>query len=146
MPVGEDESDVSEHSFITAFANSSYKFVKRLSKQERREWGYSSMWRIISVQGSKDPKAHHAAFPIELPWRCVKMHSDKGGLVLEPFNGSGTTMIACEQLERRCFAMELLPEYCDIAVKRFRAFAPNAEIYLERNGERIPFVETGVSA
>ena len=74
------------------------------------------------------------------------MHSDKGDVVLEPFNGTGTTMIACEQTERRCHAMELLPEYCDITVKRFRAFAPDAEIYLERNGQIIPFAETGVTA
>jgi len=139
-----EETDVSEHSFITAFANSNYKFVKRLSKQERREWGYSSMWRIISVQGSRDPKAHRATFPVELPWRCVKMHSDKNNIVLEPFCGSGTTLIACEQTERRCYAMELLPEYCDITVKRFHSFAPDAEIYLERDGQDISLSEMGL--
>jgi len=148
--IGEDETDVSEHSFITAFSNSNYKFVKRLSKQERREWGYSSMWRIASVQGSAKPKDrldernHKARFPVELPWRCIKMHSDKGNIVLESFCGSGTTIIACEQTERICYAMEVSPVYCDIAAARYHNFMPDAEVYLLRGNDRIPLAETGV--
>ena len=61
-------------------------------------------------------------FPVELPWRCIKMHSDKGGIVLEPFSGSGTTIIAAEQTECLCYAMELSPVYCDLAVKRWKNF------------------------
>lgn len=61
-------------------------------------------------------------FPVELPWRCIKMHSDRGDIVVEPFSGSGTTIIACEQLERVCYAMEQSPEYCDVAVKRWERF------------------------
>jgi len=64
-------------------------------------------------------KEHPAMFPVELPWRCIKMHSDKGGIVLEPFSGSGTTIIAAEQTERKCYAMELSPVYCDLAVERW---------------------------
>jgi DNA modification methylase len=138
------EVDISDHSFITAFANSNYRFVKRLSKQERRDWGYSSLWRIVSVQGKRDKNAHHATFPVELPWRCIKMHSDKGDIVLEPFGGTFTTGIACEQTGRRCFAIERDAAYCDIAVKRYRDFAPDAEICLLRNDEIIPLDQTGV--
>jgi DNA modification methylase len=147
-----DETDISEHSFITAFSNSNYKFVKRLSKQERRDWGYSSMWRIASVQGASrtrdrlDERNHHARFPVELPWRCIKMHSDKNNIVLEPFSGSGTTIIAAEQTKRLCYAMELSLVYCDIAVARYHNFMPDAEIYLLRGGDSIPFAETGVTA
>jgi DNA modification methylase len=102
------------------------------------------MWRIISVQGKKDPNAHHATFPVELPWRCIRMHSDIGDIVLEPFSGTFTTGIACEQTERRCFAMEKMPGYCDIAVKRFIDFVPDANVYLLRGGETIPLAETGL--
>jgi DNA modification methylase len=139
-----EETDISEHSFITAFANSNYKFVKRLSKQERRDWGYSTMWRILSVQGKKDPNAHRATFPVELPWRCIKMHSDKNDIVLEPFSGTFTTGIACEQTGRRCFAMEKTPSYCDIAVKRFIEFVPDAEVCLLRGNETLTLEETGL--
>jgi DNA modification methylase len=140
-----EETDISEHSFITAFANSNYKFVKRLSKQERREWGYSTMWRILSVQGRPGKENHHATFPVELPWRCVKMHSDAGSIVLEPFSGTFTTGLACEQTGRRCFAMEFNPVWCDVSVKRYRDFVPEAEITLLRNGETIPLSETGLN-
>jgi DNA modification methylase len=114
---------VSEHSFISAFSNNNYKFVKRLSKQERREWGYSSMWRILSVQGKKGNENHHATFPVELPWRCIKMHSDKGDIVLEPFGGTFTTGIACEQTGRICYAMERDPKWVDVSIKRWEEFS-----------------------
>jgi DNA modification methylase len=139
------ETDISEHSFITAFSNNNYKFVKRLTKQERRDWGYSSLWRISAVNGKRDPNAHHATFPVELPWRCIKMHSDKGDIVLEPFSGTFTTGIACEQTGRRCFAMEKEPSYCDVSVKRYLDFVPDAEVYLIRGGDIIPLSETGVT-
>ena len=47
---------------------------------------------------------------------------DRGDIVVEPFSGSGTTIIACEQSERVCYAMERSPEYCDLAVKRWEQF------------------------
>ena len=58
-------------------------------------------------------------FPVELPWRCIKLHSDRGGIIPEPFCGSGITIIAAEQTERCCYAMELSPVYCDLVVKRW---------------------------
>jgi DNA modification methylase len=113
------EINESDYAFVTAFGAYSYKFVKRLTKEERRDWGYSPIWKISSLVKHKD---HPAAYPVELPWRCIKMHSDKGAAVLEPFSGSGTTIIACEQTDRACYAMELSPEYCDVAVKRWEQF------------------------
>jgi DNA modification methylase len=126
-----------DHGYIVAAASHNFRFVKRLSKQERRNWGYSSMWRIVSVTGTANPKDrldernHKARFPVELPWRCIKMHSDKGGVVLEPFCGSGTDIIACEQTERICYAMEQSPEYCDIAVHRWEQFTGEKAVRLE---------------
>lgn len=60
--------------------------------------------------------------PVELPWRCMKMHADVGGLVLDPFAGGGTTLIAAEQSGRRCYAMENNPLYCDLIVMRWEQF------------------------
>ena len=45
--------------------------------------------------------------------------SKKGDVVLDIFGGSGTTLIACEQLERQCRMMELDPKYCDVIIKRW---------------------------
>ena len=114
-----EEYNDQEYAWISAFAGHSYKFVKRLSKEERKKWGYSGIWEMTTVRANKE---HPAMFPVELPWRCIKMHSDRGGIVLEPFSGSGTTIIACEQTERSCYAMELSPIYCDLAVRRWDEF------------------------
>lgn len=108
-----------EYEWLMAFAGHAYKFVKRLSKQERKAWGYAGIWDINTVTANK---LHPAMFPVELPWRCIKMHSDEGNIVLEPFSGSGTTMIACEQLGRKCYGVERDPVYCDLAVKRWEEF------------------------
>jgi len=51
--------------------------------------------------------------------------------VLEPFSGSGTTIIAAEQTERKCYAMELSPVYCDLAVKRWEEFTGEKAVKLE---------------
>ena len=123
-----EEYNDQEFAWVSAFAGHSYKFVKRLTKDERKKWGYAGIWEISTVRANKD---HPAMFPVELPWRCIKMHSDRGGIVLEPFAGCGTTLIACEQTERRCYAMEISPVYCDLIVKRWETFTGETAIKLE---------------
>ena len=123
-----DEYNDQEFAWVSAFAGHSYKFVKRLTKDERKNWGYAGIWEISTVRANKD---HPAMFPVELPWRCIKMHSDRGGVVLEPFAGCGTTLIACEQTERRCCAMEISPVYCDLIVKRWETFTGATAVKLE---------------
>jgi len=123
-----EEYNDQEYVWLSAFAGHSYKFVKRLTKEERKKWGYAGIWEMTTVRANKE---HPAMFPVELPWRCIKMHSDKGGIVLEPFSGSGTTIIAAEQTERLCYAMELSPVYCDLAVKRWEDFTGKKAVRLE---------------
>ena len=116
---GDVEYNDQEYVWLSAYAGHAYKFVKRLTKEERKNWGYAGIWEMTTVRANKE---HPAMYPVELPWRCIKLHSDRGEIVLEPFSGSGTTIIACEQLERVCYAMEKSPEYCDLAVKRWEQF------------------------
>lgn len=59
---------------------------------------------------------HPAQFPVALPAEYLKAF---GGSIYDPFLGSGTTLIAAEQLGRRCFGMEISPAYCDVIVKRW---------------------------
>jgi DNA modification methylase len=59
---------------------------------------------------------HPATFPVQLPAEIIDCW---GGLIYEPFSGSGTTIIAAEQLNRKCYAMEIAPIYVDVAVKRW---------------------------
>jgi DNA modification methylase len=116
---GDVEYNDQEYMWLSTYASHAFRFVKRLTKEERKNWGYAGVWEMTTVRANKE---HPAMFPVELPWRCIKMHSDRGDIVLEPFSGSGTTIIACEQTERVCYAMEKTPEYCDLAVKRWEEF------------------------
>jgi DNA modification methylase len=61
---------------------------------------------------------HPATFPIQLPAFAIRSWP---GTVYEPFCGSGTTLIAAEQLGRKCYGMEISPQYCDVIVKRWEA-------------------------
>ena len=59
---------------------------------------------------------HPATFPIQFPAFAMQSWD---GIAYEPFCGSGTTLIAAEQLGRRCYGMEISPAYCDVIVKRW---------------------------
>lgn len=76
-------------------------------------------------------ESHPATFPIQLPSYFIKSWD---GLVYEPFCGSGTTIIACEQLGRSCYAMELSPAYVAVAIQRW-ADATGKEPKLIDRGE-----------
>ena len=60
--------------------------------------------------------------PIELIARALRNSSKPGDVILDPFGGSGSTLIACEQLGRSCYTMELDPRYCDVIVERWQNF------------------------
>jgi DNA modification methylase len=62
---------------------------------------------------------HSAPFPVALPTFFIKAFTDESDTVYEPFCGSGSTLIAAEQLSRKCYGMEISPQYCDVIVKRW---------------------------
>jgi len=64
-------------------------------------------------------KAHPAAFPVRIPQMFISHLSGPDELVYEPFLGSGTTIIACESLNRKCRAVEISPAYCAVAIQRW---------------------------
>jgi DNA modification methylase len=78
---------------------------------------------VIRVMRHKRPGiGHPAPFPVDLATELLTAFSDAGDLVVEPFSGSGTSIIAAEKTGRRCLGMELAPAYCDVAVKRWSKF------------------------
>jgi DNA modification methylase len=78
----------------------------------------SDIWRFDRVKGA-DRHGHATPKPIEMMARVMKSSLPKDGLCLEPFGGSGATLIGAEQTGRRCYTMELQPEYCDIIIERW---------------------------
>ena len=71
---------------------------------------------------------HPTQKPVRLAERAIKKHSNRDDIVLEPFNGSGSTMMACEQLERKCYAIELDPKFVDVAIKRWEQYTNNKAV------------------
>jgi DNA modification methylase len=75
---------------------------------------------------------HPAMFPIELPSEYIKAMTNENDIVSEPFLGSGTTMVAAHQLERKCYGMELDPKYCQVIIERMKKLDPS--LVIKKNG------------
>jgi site-specific DNA-methyltransferase (adenine-specific) len=80
---------------------------------------------------------HPTMKPLELFQYQVENSSKKGGVVLDLFGGSGTTLIACEKTSRQARLMELAPRYCDVIVKRWQQFTGKTAT-LEATGQPFP--------
>lgn len=92
---------------------------ERVSPPDRKQ---DTVWEVSRPKRSAD---HPTMKPVELMAKCLINGTRPKALVYEPFAGSGTTLIACEQLERRCRAIEMSPGYCDVIVQRYEAISGN---------------------
>lgn len=86
-----------------------------ITKMEFMEWT-NGVWTFNGE--SKKRIGHPAPFPLELPKRCVKMFSYVDDVVLDPFSGSGTTVIAAVQNKRKGIGIEVDVNYCELSRKR----------------------------
>jgi DNA modification methylase len=77
----------------------------------------STLWEIDKPQ--KSETGHSTQKPIECMERPIRNNSKPGELIYEPFSGSGTTIIACERIGRKCRAIELNPAYVAVAIQRW---------------------------
>lgn len=82
---------------------------------------YSKVYTSSKEVATKEAggKVHPTVKPQQLLQDKLRISSNKNGIVLDIFGGSGSTLIACEQLNRNCFMMELDPRYCDVIIKRW---------------------------
>ncbi len=83
-------------------------------------WGDNSQVSVFNVARPKVSKEHPTMKPPELIVPMVSNSSPPGGIVLDLFMGSGSTLVAAEQTERRSFGMELDPRFCDVIVERWQ--------------------------
>lgn len=78
----------------------------------------TDVWEYPKVSG--DERLGHATpKPVAMIERCIKSSSEVDGIVIEPFLGSGTTLIAAEKTNRKCYGMEISPKYCDVIIQRW---------------------------
>jgi DNA modification methylase len=86
----------------------------------------------------KELDKHPAMFPVAFPAAYIAACCSDGGSVYEPFCGSGTTLIAAEQLGRKCYGMEISPAYCDVIVKRWETLTGKKAELEASNGQARP--------
>lgn len=82
-------------------------------------------------EGEREKRVHPTQKPVKVISDIVEMFTEKGDIVLDLFGGSGSTLIACEQLDRTCYMMELDPKYCDVIRKRYAKFINKEEQWKE---------------
>ena len=92
---------------------------------------YKKMGSVITAMYECRQVNHPAPFPVILPSEYIKAMTKEGDAVIDCFGGSGTTMIACEQLNRKCYMMEYSPEYCQVIINRW-------EEYTGQKAEKLP--------
>lgn len=90
-------------------------FGKNISKWVGRDMAYPS--NVLSMATESSNKQHSAVFPRELPTWFIKLFTQKGDVVLDPFLGSGTTAIAALELDRNSIGIEIKDEYYKLAIK-----------------------------
>jgi len=116
---------------LGGFYSSSHEFILFLSNDPDRKYltehgnvrrvnGDTNVW-VQSID-TNTVREHFAQKPTVLMERAIKNSSDDGDTIFDPFLGSGSTLIACEQINRICYGVEIDPHYCDVVVKRWEAF------------------------
>ena len=87
--------------------------LSMIDKKDYNKW-FQQFWTITGAS----TKEHPAPFPFELAYRLVRMFSFHGDIVLDPFCGTGTTMLAAAKAERNSIGVEIDPHYCQMSMKR----------------------------
>jgi DNA modification methylase len=98
----------------------------------------STIWHCDKPSRSEK---HPTMKPIPLLAVPISNSTQTNGVVLEPFCGSGSTLVCCEQLGRVCYAAELEEKFLDVTIDRFRKMNPGAEIIVERDGQILRWEE-----
>ena len=83
---------------------------------------YDCVWQGMIREGKKEKREHPTQKPIKLLSDILKDFSKWGEIVTDCFSGSGSTLIACEKTNRKCFGMEIDPYYCQVIIDRWEKF------------------------
>lgn len=123
---------VSSHEFLYFLSNEQHKHRLNPSVSERKvrtiPMSESNVW-TISVDTYTE-RQHFAEKPTVLCAKAIRNSSDENDIVFDPFIGSGSTLIACEQLERKCYGIEIDPRYVDVTIKRWEKYTGQKAVKL----------------
>ena len=117
-------------------------------KDGRHRWyGDQKQKACFDFDGIKNSKTegfgHPSSKPVQLIAYLIRQSTMTNGLVLDGFLGSASTLIACEQLDRVCYGVEIEPKFVDVAVKRYCQFKENKgeDVFVLRSGQRLTLDE-----
>jgi DNA modification methylase len=97
----------------------------------------TTIWNYDKPKRNKD---HPTSKPLDLLGYPIQNSSQENAIILDTFGGSGSTLMACEKLNRICYMMELDPKYASVILRRYVEDTKDAEnVYVERRGEKIPY-------
>ena len=88
-------------------------------KIEYQNEGMETVWFFSKPTHSGD---HPTMKPVDLAKRAIRNSSVAGDSVIDLFLGSGTSLIACEELSRKCYGLEIFPDYCDVVIRRWEEY------------------------
>ncbi len=131
----------SQHELIFVFKNG--KDEKPFHGNRSNVWTYPGMNSFATENRDELLASHPTVKSLPLVKDAILDASDEGDLVLDLFGGSGTTLIAAEETNRKCFMMELEPKYCDVIIKRWQqlmgqiAVRENGKTFEEISAERL---------
>lgn len=137
----------SKNMFVISWAEYHYQHElilfgwKSGARHKNKDRTRTSVWNFAKPHSSRE---HPTMKPVELWANAINDGSRRGEIVLDIFCGSGTTIIAADQLDRVCYAMEISPKYCQVIVDRFIAYRTKAgkDAVVTINGE--PYLSESV--
>lgn len=129
---------------VITFSDGLHAISIKAKEYEVLDDGTGALDSAIYFERPAASDLHPTMKPVGLISKLIKNSSRRGDLVLDPFGGSGSTLIACESEGRKCRTMELDPFYCDQIVKRYIEFTARSDVFLLRDGQKIPYSEAGL--
>jgi len=128
----------SQHELIFVYKSGTAKHVNNFElgaggRYRSNVWNYAGV-NIPSPGKREELALHPTVKPVGLVADAIRDCSRHRGIVLDPFGGSGTTLLAAERTGRICYMMEMDPAYVDVALHRFRSKHPDLEIYHAATG------------
>ena len=131
MPITQQGALTRQYEFILAVGKEDeidkyidYNFIgfngEKAVFNKKTEKKLSNYWYVNTFKSQINNLL--ACFPVALPTKAIKVMTKENDIVLDPFSGSGSTLIACEKTERICYGMEIDEYYCDIILKRYEDY------------------------
>jgi hypothetical protein len=137
----------SQHEFVFVFKSGTAPHINNIElgkygRNRTNVWNYAG---VNSFGGDRsDLNLHPTVKPVVMVADAIRDCSNRKGIVLDPFVGSGTTLIAAEKTGRRGYGIEIDPQYCDVTIRRLRAVC-GLRAVLEATGEPFEEIASGRS-